>query len=71
MQKIPASEAKTPLPRTLDEVERGETVIVTRHGRAAARLVPEAHQRRAEIDQAIAALGELRGGSIGSRLRNC
>lgn len=60
MREIQASEAKTHLPQILDEVERGETVIITRHGRAIARLVPEAQRRRAEIDQVIAELGELR-----------
>jgi prevent-host-death family protein len=60
MREIQASEAKTHLPQILDEVERGETVIITRHGRAIARLVPEAQQRQTEIDQAIAGLGELR-----------
>ena len=60
MREIQASEAKTHLPQILDEVERGETVIITRHGRAIARLVPEAQRRQAEIDQAIAGLGELR-----------
>jgi prevent-host-death family protein len=60
MREIQASDAKTHLPQILDEVERGETVIITRHGRAIARLVPEAQQRQTEIDQAIAGLGELR-----------
>ena len=56
MREIQASEAKTHLPQILDEVERGETVIITRHGRAIARLVPETERRQAEIDQVIAAL---------------
>ena len=60
MREIQASEAKTHLPQILDEVERGETIIITRHGRAIARLVPEAQHRKAEIDQAIADIGELR-----------
>jgi prevent-host-death family protein len=60
MREIQASEAKTHLPQILDEVERGETFIITRHGRAIARLVPEAQRRQAEIDQAITGLGDLR-----------
>ena len=40
MREIQASEAKTHLPRLLDEVERGETIVITRHGRAIARIVP-------------------------------
>ena len=54
MRKIQASEAKTHLPRLLDDVERGETIVITRHGRAIARIVPEAHLRQAEVDRAIA-----------------
>jgi len=60
MREIQASEAKTHLPQLLDDVERGETVVITRHGRAIARLVPEAHLRQAEIDQAIEAMSRLR-----------
>jgi len=58
-RKVQASEAKTHLPRLLDEVERGETIIVTRHGRAIARIIPEAYQRQEEIDQAIGDIKEL------------
>lgn len=54
MREIQASEAKTHLPQLLDDVERGETLVITRHGRAIARLVPEVDRRQAEIDQAIA-----------------
>jgi len=46
-------------PELLDEVERGETIIITRHGRAIARIIPEAHQRQEEIDQAIEDIKEL------------
>jgi prevent-host-death family protein len=60
MREIQASEAKTHLPQLLDDVEHGETVVITRHGRAIARLVPEAHRRQAEIDQAIDAIKRLR-----------
>ena len=53
MREVQASEAKTHLPQLLDEVERGATVIITRHGRAIARLVPETERRQAEIARAI------------------
>ncbi len=39
---------------------RGETVVITRHGRAIARIVPEAHRRQAEIDKAIENIKALR-----------
>jgi prevent-host-death family protein len=41
MREIQASDAKARLAQLLDEVERGETVVITRHGRPIARLVPE------------------------------
>ena len=56
MREIAASEAKTHLPRLLDDVERGETFVITRHGRAIARLVPEHDRRREEIAEAISAI---------------
>jgi prevent-host-death family protein len=60
MREIQASEAKTHLPRLLDEVERGETLVITRHGRRIARLVPEVDRRQQEVDQALAAIRTLR-----------
>ena len=58
-RKIQASDAKTHLPQLLDDVERGETIIITRHGRPIARIVPESHLRQQEIDKAIEDLKEL------------
>lgn len=40
MSTISSYEAKTHLPRLLRQVERGETVIITRHGKPVARLSP-------------------------------
>ncbi len=60
MREIQASEAKTHLPQLLDDVERGEVIIITRNGRAIARLVPEVDRRREEIDQAIVGIKALR-----------
>ena len=53
IRQIQASEAKAHLAQLLDEVERGETVIITRHGHAIARLVPETDRRQADINNAI------------------
>ena len=50
MREIQASEAKARLPSLLDAVERGETVIITRHGKPIARIVPEIDLRQAEFD---------------------
>lgn len=62
MREIQASEAKTHLPQLLDDVERGETILITRHGRPIARLVPEADRRQAEINQAVANIRAMRRG---------
>ena len=73
MREIQASEAKTHLPQLLDEVERGETLIITRHGRAIARLVPEVNRRQEEIDSAIEgimALGKRNGKITFEELRS-
>ena len=59
MRDIQASDAKTHLPRLLDEVERRETIVITRHGRAIARIVPETQRRQEEIDKAIAGIKAL------------
>ena len=40
MPSVTIEEAKTHLLRLLERVERGETIIITRHGKAVARLVP-------------------------------
>lgn len=58
-----AFEAETHLSSLLEEVERGEEVVITRHGKAVARLVPEAKHDRERIDAAIAKLKELRASS--------
>ena len=60
MREIQSSEAKTHLPQLLDAVELGETIVITRHGRAIARLVPERERRVEEIDRAAAELNDLR-----------
>jgi prevent-host-death family protein len=62
MREIQASEAKTHLPQLLDDVERGEILIITRHGRAIARIVPEFNRRQEEIDAALDAIAALRKG---------
>jgi prevent-host-death family protein len=60
MREIQASEAKARLPQLLDDVERGETLIITRHGRPIARIVPEVDKRQEEVDRAIASIRALR-----------
>ncbi|MET4684623.1 type II toxin-antitoxin system Phd/YefM family antitoxin [Brevundimonas faecalis] len=52
MRSVGVLEAKTHLSTLLDEVERdGEVIVITRHGRAVARLTPEPTARRATAAQ--------------------
>jgi len=60
---IGAYDAKTHLPRLLDQVERGESVTITKHGREVARLVPVGS--RSAPESVIAA---LRAARVGVRL---
>jgi prevent-host-death family protein len=60
MREIQASDAKARLLQLLDDVERGETLIITRRGRAIARIVPEVNRRQEEVDRALASIRELR-----------
>ncbi len=60
MRQVQASEAKTHLPQLLDAVENGETIVITRHGRPIARLVPDQESRKAAVAKAIDGIMELR-----------
>jgi prevent-host-death family protein len=59
MHEIQASVAKARLSQILDEVERGETFVITRHGRAIARIIPEAQRRQQEIKAALDSIKAL------------
>lgn len=58
MRTVGAYEAKTHLSRLLDQVAAGETIEITRHGRAVARLTPT--QQQPSVDEAIEALRQFR-----------
>ena len=60
MREIQASEAKTHLPQLLDEVEQGASVVITRHGRPIARLIPEESILRGARSEAVERLKALR-----------
>ncbi len=62
IRTIQASEAKARLLQLLDDVERGETVVITRHGRPVARLCPDVDRRKAEIAEAIDGIRKARRG---------
>jgi prevent-host-death family protein len=61
MRQVGVYDAKTRLARLLDEVEAGETIEITRHGKPIARLTPIGIPKR-DIEEAIARLRELRKG---------
>ena len=60
MRQVQSSIAKAQFSELLDEVERGETVIITRHGNPVARLVPEKEARRAHVAGLIERIREHR-----------
>jgi len=66
MKTVGVYEAKTHLARLLAEVERGECVVITRHGKPIARLEPVdlgSRQRNQSID-AILAFGRQHRGAL-------
>ena len=57
---VTALEAKTRFGQLLDRVSRGEEVIVTRHDKPVARIVPAGRPARGEVRAAAEGLRELR-----------
>ncbi len=60
MRRVGAYEAKTHLPRLLDEVAGGETITITKHGVPVALLVPPRASSAADVRDAIAGLRAFR-----------
>lgn len=71
MRKIGAYEAKTHLPRLLDEVARGSSVTITKHGVPIAMLVPAPEAHHKSVREVLKALREFRRGKTlgGIRIR--
>ena len=59
MARVTAFEAKTRFGELLKRVARGEEVVITRHDRPVARLVPEGAQRLDDVRRSVAGLREL------------
>ena len=66
MTQVGAFEAKNRLGQLLDLVERGEEVVITRHGKEVARLVPP--RESADREAARAAAQRIRDMSKGITL---
>jgi prevent-host-death family protein len=63
MKEVGAFEAKNRLGTLLDWVEQGEEVIITRRGKAVARMVPSRPSvDRGEARAAVACIREMRRG---------
>ena len=61
MESVTALEAKTRFGQLLERVAQGEEVIITKHEKPVARLVPEGRRNLEFVRAAVAGLFELRG----------
>ena len=61
MITVTALEAKNRFGKLLDRVVRGEEVVVTRHDKPVARMVPEGGRKLGAIRQGVAELTQLQG----------
>ena len=59
MAEVGAFEAKNTLSALLDRVERGEEIVITRHGKPIARLIPSSGET--DRSEAHAAIQRIRG----------
>ncbi len=62
MREIQSTEAKVRLAELLREVEHGETIAITRHGKQVAYLVPAPAQDRANRKRAVERFRQRRAG---------
>ena len=60
MSTVTALEAKTRFGELLDRVARGEEIVITRHDKPVARIVPEGGKSLEKVRQAVANMRELR-----------
>ena len=59
MNTVTALEAKTRFGELLDRVIRGEEIIITRHEKPVARMVPEGGRNLEEVRAGVTALRDL------------
>jgi len=59
MPTVTAFEAKTRFGELLDRVARGEEIVITRHDKPVARLIPEGAQRADDVRRSVTGLREL------------
>ena len=75
MATVSAFDAKTRFGELLERVARGEEVVITRHDKPVARMVPEGAHRLQDVRRAVTGLRELqqrilRRGNAKVRLSN-
>ncbi len=58
MSSVGSFEAKTHLPQLLERVSRGEMIVITKHGRPVAMLVPPPMEQ-ANVDETVQKLLEF------------
>ena len=58
MATVTALEAKTRFGKLLERVARGEEIVITRHDKPVARLIPEGRRKLSRVQQAV---NDLRG----------
>ena len=59
MAKVTAFEAKTRFGELLERVAKGEEVVITRHDKPVARLIPEGATRLDEVRRSVQGLRDL------------
>ena len=67
MPQVTALEAKTRLGALLDRVARGEEIVITRHEKPVARLIPEGRPPSRQAQEAVKDLHALRREMAGRR----
>jgi prevent-host-death family protein len=60
MSTVTALEAKTRFGELLDRVARGEEIVITRHDKPVARIVPEGQKSLESVRRAVDSLRRLR-----------
>ncbi|NEW88527.1 type II toxin-antitoxin system Phd/YefM family antitoxin [Rhodopseudomonas sp. WA056] len=69
MKHVSLADARANIAKLLDEVERGETVTISREGVSEAELAPPFDEkRREEARQAIEGIRALRSGAAGATI---
>jgi prevent-host-death family protein len=64
MTTVGSFEAKTRLPQLLERVVRGEKILITRHGKPAAMLVPAPADETTDVQDVIQQMKALRKGNV-------